>query len=511
MKRSTSFLSSVKSVWQVRLGSLRLQTRPHQVVGVQPGKSRTQKWAMALVVLGVFTHHTTATTIFPIATTGLGAFAVFDGTNYLVGIQGDEVVHANVTAQLFGPTGALIGPRIKVGRTGGLPSAAFDGTNYLLVWDDAANYPNDDIYGQLVSRSGALVGSPFPICTAPGMQDLTRGGPPIAFGAGKYLVVWRDGRSGTNASYARLVLASGGLFGSEIPISADALPAEGGSVAFDGTDFLVAFQKQTSGSGVQYATYGMLISPSGTTTGPFLISQTTSTSPPARNTPSGLVFDGTNYLVVWSRDVGPGSPSASDFDIYGRFVSPAGVPVGNETAFITGKGDQSGGVPVFDGANYLVGGIDGTLGSSNSVTKVQFFNPVGQAIGPSFAPLAAFPSQGVNKALFGGAVFDGARFVIVGTVGRFDTNGFTGAGVYGTFMPKSTTPPRLDVAGPLVTARLPLLLTGTPGINYSIQVSTSLAQTNWTTLVTNSPTNGTFIFTDAGATNESRFYRAVKQ
>ncbi len=471
-------------------------------------KSSMKLHALFLLLVGALN---AGAGVFPVATNGLGVFAVFDGTNYLVGIQGDEIAHSSVTAQLFGPSGALVGPRIKVGRTGGLPFAAFDGTNYLLVWSDAANYPNDDIYGQFVSRSGAAVGGPFAICTAPGLQETDRGGPPLAFGGGKYLVVWRDARSGTNASYGRLVSPSGALFGSEIPISADALSAEGGSVAFDGANFMVAFQKQTNPSKGQYATYGMLISPSGTTNGPFLISQTTSASLPPRNTPSGLVFNGTNYLVVWSKDVGPGYPSPSNFDIYGRFVSPAGVPVGSEIAFLSGAGDQTGGVPLFDGVNYLVGGIDGTFGSSNSVTSVQFFSPAAQSVGPAFPLLAAFPSEGTNQPLFGGAVFDGARFVVVGTVGSMDTNNsFSSAGVYGTFIPKSTARPRLDVAGSLAGAQFPLLLTGTPGINYAIQMGTNLVSPGWTSLVTNSPTNGTFSFTDTQATNSQRYYRAVK-
>jgi hypothetical protein len=34
---------------------------------------------------------------------------------------------------------------------------------------------------------------------------------------------------------------------------------------------------------------------------------------------------------------------------------------------------------------------------------------------------------------------------------------------------------------------------------------------NWSAIVTNSPTHGTFSFTDTSASNKSRFYRAVKQ
>jgi len=52
---------------------------------------------------------------------------------------------------------------------------------------------------------------------------------------------------------------------------------------------------------------------------------------------------------------------------------------------------------------------------------------------------------------------------------------------------------------------VPLLLSGTPGINYAIQMATNLTAPNWMPLATNSPANGTFRFTDPGATNKSRF------
>ena len=85
------------------------------------------------------------------------------------------------------------------------------------------------------------------------------------------------------------------------------------------------------------------------------------------------------------------------------------------------------------------------------------------------------------------------------------------AGVYGAFIPASTAPPQCDPGASYGNQQFSLTLTGTPGINYAIQISTNLALSNWTAVVTNSPTNGTFSFTDTHATNKSRFYRAVKQ
>ena len=143
---------------------------------------------------------------------------------------------------------------------------------------------------------------------------------------------------------------------------------------------------------------------------------------------------------------------------------------------------------------------------------MRFFDRTGQALGSEFSP---FTAQGTNQPVLGVPLFDGTRFLIVGTLGNnaLGNNGFnfSSGDVYGTFIPKSTAAPRLSVASPFANGQFSLLLTGTPGINYAIQTSSNLALTNWTALVTNSPTNGTFSFTDIHATNASRFYRALKQ
>jgi hypothetical protein len=87
----------------------------------------------------------------------------------------------------------------------------------------------------------------------------------------------------------------------------------------------------------------------------------------------------------------------------------------------------------------------------------------------------------------------------------------TSGDVYGTFLSGSTAAPRLDIAGPLVGGQFPLLLTGTPGIRYAIEMKTNFGLAGWTVLVTNSLDTGMYSFIDVHATNTGRFYRAVKQ
>ena len=159
----------------------------------------------------------------------------------------------------------------------------------------------------------------------------------------------------------------------------------------------------------------------------------------------------------------------------------------------------------FDGANYLMAWHGGL---TNSQVQFQFFNSSITAIGPEFN---LFSQQGTNAPIFGGVIFDGKRFEITSTVGGNTGGRFTSStGVWGAFIPKSTASPTMTASN-LVGTQFPLQLTGTPGINYAVQFSTNLALSNWTAVVTNSPTNGTFNFTDPQATNTSRFYRAMKQ
>jgi hypothetical protein len=298
---------------------------------------------------------------FPIATTPMRELSIsvaFDGTNYLVGIQGDAIAYYNVGAQLVSQSGTLVGPLISTGRTGGTPVVAFDGTNYLLVWTDDANHPNDDIYGQLISSSGSLLGSPFPITKASGRQEI--GG--IAFDGTNYLIVWEDFRNdadydqqcdsgeGTCADiYGQFISPTGTLIGSEFPISTQIEEQRCPAIAFDGINYLVVWESRRSGPEF-WDIYGRFITKAGVLSNSFIISET-----PSRSfNPIGIAFDGINYLVVWNKDIGLGYPNPTIWDIYGRVVSPSGSFSGSEFSITTATGDQALAFLAFDGTNYLV-------------------------------------------------------------------------------------------------------------------------------------------------------------
>jgi hypothetical protein len=274
------------------------------------------------------------------------------------------------------------------------------------------------------------------------------------------------------------------------------------------TNYLFIWQVATNFPPEEWETYGRFISRNGSVGTPFQISQTASLD---GNTPAAA-FDGTNFFVITSTDTARTASGVPIWNFYGRLVSQSGTFPGNELLLNTNQSAISS--LAFDGANYLLNwGYDTFTTNTDKNIFFQFFNRSANPIGPAFAP---FQAQGTNLPLFGAVVFDGSKFVIANLLGSLilstngSINGLASGAIYGAFISASTASPTL-AANNRVGTQFPLQLTGTPSINYAIQISTNLALSNWTAVVTNSPTNGTFNFTDPNATNASRFYRALKQ
>ena len=397
---------------------------------------------------------------FPIATTAnreMSISAAFDGTNYLVGIQGDAVDKHNITAQLVSQSGAPVGSRISVGRTGGVPFIAFDGVNYLMVWTDDDNNPNDDVYGQFISKAGTLVGSPFPISQAARKQTVNS----IAFDGANYLVVWEDSRNWNDINqdgecdtpgegtcvdiYGRFVSPSGNLVGNEISINKAVENQKFPFLSFDGTNYLAVWESRRSGPEL-WDIKGRFISKTGTLSSIFTVSQTPS---PSYN-PVYTAFGGTNFFVLWNRDIGSGYPASPIWDVYGRLVSPSGSFPGSEFAITTATGNQCIAGPVFDGNRYLVfwtdtrndinndGDCDAGEGTCLDIYG-QYVAKTGALIGTEFT---------INKDAgnqFGTVIFGGVRYLVLANY--FDVWEGSVGNVYGMFIiALPTSPTNLEAA-----------------------------------------------------------------
>src|SRR5262249_20792251 len=124
------------------------------------------------------------------------------------------------------------------------PRAAFDGTNYLVVWQDSRGcvYNCSYVYGARVSASGVLLDpTGIAIATSPGAETV----PVVAFDGTNYLVVWEeDSPSGGGIQAARVTTAGAVVDPNGFSVAGALGPASTPGVAFDGKDqqYLVVWQ-----------------------------------------------------------------------------------------------------------------------------------------------------------------------------------------------------------------------------------------------------------------------------
>lgn len=366
-------------------------------------------------------HSTVSAQEFPIAVGSDSTFctgAAFDGTNYLIGIQGDAVNSTNLTAQLISSEGSLVGSRIPLGQSGGMPLVSFDGTNYLMVW---SNLEGSNVYGQFISTSGNLVGSAFSITTGASIDG--RGGS-IAFDGTNYMVVSKIDK----IHYGQLVSKSGSLVGPAIKISLN--PARDNDIAFDGNNYLVAWCDDNNKD-----LYGQLISKSGTLIGSnFLID---GNQLPSDN-PVSIAFDGSRYLVCFHDQAGIGSHK---WNLFGTFISTSGM-VQEKITVRDSTNSPVFPMLAFDGTNYLITWAENFLDSNEQATKGMFFNTSGVPVGNEFI---LFDALNGKLPLLAPPFFEGNKYLVITTRVKLSLDGidgqisFTAGDVYGRFINSSTT------------------------------------------------------------------------
>ena len=107
----------------------------------------------------------------------------------------------------------------------------------------------------------------------------------------------------------------------------------------------------------------------------------------------------------------------------------------------------------------------------------------------------------VTLTLTGLTIGDTATFSF--TTGAHSSGTYPTEGLYGATV--SAAPTNLTAA--LVNGQFTLQFNGTDGQSYTVEMSTNLADGDWTPVFTNIPSEGVFIYTDANMTDAARFYR----
>lgn len=445
--------------------------------------------------------------VFPVATNPavmeFAGGAVAAGTNYLVGF----ISGTNLVAQLVSGDGQLIGSPQDIGANPGFPPAAAIAsgrTNSLVAWSDNSIGSGVTMFGQLISSNGSPVGAKFPLLASAGSHGFQYVQAAASDGT-NFLVVWQAAAD-TNF-YGQLVTSSGSLSGSEFFLfsTGHSLNNRNMAVTFGRTNYLVVWQ---GGSNSDNNTYGELISPGGNVGSPFQLNTTASLD----NNPAAVAFDGTNFLAVWSRDTNYNISGWPDWNLCGRLVSPSGTALGNEQTLVNEQAAFPA-LAFDGSNYLLLWGFDSTTTNTDLTIHARFLDRSANAIGPIFTPFPTQgtnpPLLPIDGVLFDGtrylltATF--ATFILNGT----DVTGLAGGDVYGRFLPASTQPPvftKASLAGGSFQTGLKLV----PGQTYTIETSTNLPDWTPVVLASSTDTNFTSVVDSRGITNFSRmFYRAI--
>ena len=415
------------------------------------GGTRMKKAFLYVVVLviSVFSSivhsHASIGAEFPIATTAVALSAAFDGTNYLVGLEYNhngtaDQIDTHVGAQMVSSTGAKIGSVIETTQHGIAQSIAFDGTNYLMVWEDNQGLSptncNLALYGQFISKAGTAVGTSFVISSGIEYDGINI----LSYGSGKYLVTYTkliniaQCENSTNRYIAGRIIFPDGTMGSEFRISTG--NGAKNSMTFDGTNFFVVWVEDSQ----DYEVRGRVVSPTSALGTEISINATTA---PSDNIPPTVAFDGTNYMVVWNDEVNAGT---GDWDVFGQLVKPDGSLVGGVINIAQETGGQFAASIAFDGANYFAVWIDmqndtdkdGVCDAGEGTcwdVYGQYISKDGALVGNK----VAISTDAGNQ--LGVVGYNNGKYLVLVSSGIVLGDGITqGGDVYGIFITPSDTP-----------------------------------------------------------------------
>ncbi len=444
--------------------------------------------------------------IFPIATNGAVMSFAFSGSNYLVGVETPRTNYALLTAsngiaaQLLSTNGDRISSLITVPRSGISTCVAFDGTNYLLIWEDdgfGASYGTGgfQIYGQFISKAGAAIGSPFAISDANVWFD---GIKVMAYGSGKYLVTYTElfnlamGAGSTNRFIAGKLVSPNGTLGGEFRISTGY--GDASDVTYDGANFFVVWREDSN----DYEIRGRFVSPAGVPGTEISVNA----SPAPSDNPKAVAFDGTNYLVVWDDEV---DTNTYDWNVLGQLVSPAGTLVGGVIPICTEPGPQLPTGVAFDGNHYLTVWMD-MSNPANWDCYGQFLNRNGSLFGGKLSINANPGNQmcgvGYANGKYAVAVNSG---IVMGEGGISQVDA-----AFGYFLAPPTDPRVVTNDGNFgIRANLfGFTIAGYTNALVAVDACTNLASPIWQPVQTNTLTGGSAFFSDSNWLNHpERFYR----
>lgn len=244
----------------------------------------------------------------------------FDGINYFVVFRRNIDIfgtRVDTSGVVLDSTGFRISPTNDMEK---YPAVDFDGTNYLVVWQDSRNelFELSDIYGTFVDTAGNVLDTlGFPISV---LFNVEQAHPSVAFDGTNYFVVWQDSRNdyadiyGTRVTQTGVVLDTSGILICSAP-SAQYKP----QIVFDGTDYCIIWEDWRGGN---YSdVLGCYVDTAGSIIDTFIVSSV------ANNQLCPYLARGSNkYLITYTGFIDTvNNYPANTMRIWGRFHPFVGI------------------------------------------------------------------------------------------------------------------------------------------------------------------------------------------
>lgn len=331
--------------------------------------------------------------------------AAWNGSNYLVAWQDNRNGTQDVYARRLTAAGVNLGSSdIAVSTATGdqqNPAVASNGLSFLVAWDDTRTSTARDVYAARVDGSGAVLDpAGIVVSAASDVQQAVD----LAWNGSTYLAVWSDRRSGSTYDVygARVDTAGAVLDASGIAISTAANAQTTPSVASDGVGFLVAWTDTRSGTAI----YAARVAGSGSVQDPSGIAVSTGSG--ARRAPDVVARSG-EYLVAWEDE------RSDTGDVYGSRLASSGTVIDAGGLLLSKQANSTANPGVaFDGANYLLVWDDGRPSSTGRDIWATRVTPAGVVLDPAgFAVSTATATQSAPK-----VASDGSQFLVVWEDGR---------------------------------------------------------------------------------------------
>jgi len=269
----------------------------------------------------------------------------------------------DIVGQRYDVDGSAVGSLLEI-ATGTSeqrrPVVAWGGGRWLVVWEDQVTAVINDLRGLLLEDDGTVIGSELVVASG----ETDESAPAVAFGGSRFLVVWQDEGAGEYDIVARTVASNGDL-GSAATLVSWEYDQIRPSLAYSAEDesFLVVWEDHHWGFGEDWDIYARRVDTDGAAVGSLLAISWEGADP--RTSPAIAYNSGnTEYQVLWEYETGDGNR-----DLYRRRVSPGGELLGSEatlaeltteetTPAVAGDGEYGYLVAWEDSRNSAVSGRD---------------------------------------------------------------------------------------------------------------------------------------------------------